>query len=61
VGRISNRNCREKEQNMEKELGIQTTMEEVFKKDGKGGKAPSTKGSSSVPSHPSKGGHQINK
>jgi len=52
VGQKTNRNRREKDATREKELGIQTTLEEVFKKDGKSRKAPPTKGHS----HPSKGG-----
>jgi hypothetical protein len=52
VGRKTNRNKREKDATRNKELGIQTTLEEVFKKDIKYGKVPPTKGHS----HPSKGG-----
>lgn len=54
VGRRSNQNKRDKEANRDKELGIQVTLEEVYRKDRKGGKAPSTKGHNS--SQPTKGG-----
>jgi hypothetical protein len=55
VGRKSNRNRRETKAYREKELGIQTTLEEILKKDGKSTKIQSTlaKGASS---QPSKGG-----
>jgi hypothetical protein len=56
VSRRSNRNHEEKEEDMDKELGIQTNLESVFKKDGKGGKVPSSKGPSSIPSQTFKGG-----
>jgi len=52
VGRKTNRNKREKYENQDKELGTQSTLEEVLKKKGKSGKAPTTKGQY----HPMKGG-----
>jgi hypothetical protein len=58
VGRKSNHNRRENETYRDKELGIQTTLEEILKKDGKQGKSheQSVKGSSQTLSQPSKGG-----
>jgi hypothetical protein len=55
VGRKLNYNCRENEANKDKEIGIQSTLEEVFKKYGKGGNVPFSKGPISA-SRPSKGG-----
>jgi hypothetical protein len=54
-GRKSQRNKRESVADREKELGIQKTIEETLKKDGKSGKnkAPHHKGTTS---QPSKGG-----
>jgi hypothetical protein len=58
VGRRSNHNRRENEADRDKELGIQTTLEGIFKKDGKQGKShvQPAKGSSQSMSQPSKGG-----
>jgi len=56
VGRRSNCNQREKEADRDKEFCIQTNMEEVFNKDGNGGKYHPSKGQSHIPSHPSKVG-----
>jgi len=52
VGRKTNKNKREKAAKQDKEMGIQTALEEVFKKDGKLGKAPTSKGHT----RPTKGG-----
>jgi hypothetical protein len=52
AGRKTNRNKREKVANQDKEIGTQPTLEEVLKKEGKSGKAPTTKGQS----QPTKGG-----
>jgi hypothetical protein len=52
AGRKTNKNRREKAANQDKELGTQPTLEEVLKKEGKSGKAPTTKGQS----QPTKGG-----
>jgi hypothetical protein len=52
AGRKTNKNRREKATNQDKELGTQPTLEEILKKEGKGGKSPTTKGQS----QPTKGG-----
>jgi hypothetical protein len=52
AGRKTNKNKREKATNQDKELGIQPTLEEVLKKDGKSGKSPTSKGHT----QPTKGG-----
>jgi hypothetical protein len=43
AGRKTNKNRREKMTNHDKDLGIQPTLEEILKKEGKGGKAPPKK------------------
>jgi hypothetical protein len=52
AGRKTNKNKREKAANQDKELGIHPTLEEVLKKEGKIGKAPTSKGQT----QPTKGG-----
>jgi hypothetical protein len=56
VGRKSNRNRRENEADRDKELGIQTTLEGILKKDNKQGKGHGQSGKSMTQSHPTKGG-----